>query len=588
MISHAPAEVVLQGVPGAPGRALGPVLRYQAPAASTGGETIAADQEAIVAEQARVSLALAAAHAELLALAEEVRATIGPEEAGIFEAQAAMSMDPILGESACEMVEQKLLGAGAAIVAAAEEQAAILEALDNEYLRERAADLRDVGRRAAGQARGETPAPGLSRLERSAIVVAHDIAPTETVRLDKKHVLGIALLQGGPTSHAAIVAKALGVPLVCGLGSFPDADGATVLLDGDNGQVVLYPGAGRLAEYSRWSAVRQQAITRRSGLRDLPAETVDGTRVRLVANAGSVAETEDAAEHGAEGIGLLRTEFLFLDNEPDEDEQFTAYSRIYTAMQGREVVVRTMDLGGDKPPPYLDFGNEANPFLGWRGLRVALDRPDMLRAQVRALLRAGVGRSVHLMFPMVSTLDEFRRARDVVRDVQQKLSSNGIPAADEVMTGIMVEVPAAALMVGAFAREADFFSIGTNDLTQYTMAADRGAARVAHLYSPVQPAVLRLIGMTVEAAHAEGRWVGICGEAAGNPAWAGLWLGMGIDELSMTAGAIPAIKEIICSMRLTEARDVAREALTATLLHEVEEVLHSAQAASLQKGSVKW
>jgi phosphoenolpyruvate-protein phosphotransferase len=573
MDGQAQREVVLQGVPGAPGRAVGPVLRYEVRPASASGERISGDQAAIAAEQARVRAALEAAQGEILALAAEVSATIGAAEAAIFEAQAEMAADPTLSDSAAELVANELMSADSAIMAVTEEQASMLAALDDPYLRERAADLRDVGARAVRLARGESTQFDLSRLAESAIILAEDITPTETARLDRQHVLGMALSQGGPTSHAAILARALGVPLVCGLGSLLDVEGVPALLDGDAGQLVLYPGAARLAEYETWKLNQQESISRQSALKDLPAVTTDGMGIRLVANAGSVADAGEAVQYGAEGIGLLRTEFLFLDHNPNENEQFDAYMQIYGAMPGREVVVRTMDLGGDKPPPYLDFGSEANPFLGWRGLRVALDRPDLLRVQLRALLRAGAGRTVHLMFPMVSTLDEFRRAREEVNTVSRELAAQGVPAATEIMLGIMVEVPSSALMADAFAKEADFFSIGTNDLTQYTMAADRGAARVAHLYSPIQPAVLRLIARTVEAGHAAGRWVGICGEAGGNPAWAPLWLGLGLDELSMAPSAIPAVKEVIRTTTFTAARELAEAALRLSTVEDIEALL---------------
>jgi len=511
-------ETVLKGVSAAPGRVVGPVLRYHAKAATVSSEKIANDPALVAAEQARVSAALQTARSELLALAAEVRSSIGADEAGIFEAQAEMAADPSLGDAASELVANELMSADSALLAATEEQAQMLASLDDPYLAERAADLRDVGARAARIARGEDAQSDLSNLAESVIVLAEDLTPTETASLDREHVLGMALSRGGPTSHTAILARALGVPLACGLGDFPVADGTPALLDGDRGQLVLYPEAERLAEYRVWQVATQQAVSRQTALRDLPAETPDGKRIRLVANAGSAADAQEAGQYGAEGIGLLRTEFLFLDHDPGEEEQFDAYSRIYGAMPGREIVVRTMDLGGDKPPPYLDFGSEVNPFLGWRGLRVALDRQDMLRTQLRALLRAAEGRVVHLMFPMVSTLDEFLRARNIVNDVGRELAERGAPAASEIKLGIMVEVPSAALMAHAFAKEVDFFSIGTNDLTQYTMAADRGAARVAHLYSPVQPGVLRLIKITIDAAHAHGKWVGICGEGGGNPA----------------------------------------------------------------------
>jgi phosphoenolpyruvate-protein kinase (PTS system EI component) len=263
---------------------------------------------------------------------------------------------------------------------------------------------------------------------------------------------------------------------------------------------------------------------------------------------------------------------LFLDHVPDEEEQLATYRAIYAALPG-EIVVRTMDLGGDKPPPYLDFAGEANPFLGWRGIRIGLDRPDLLRPQIRAVLQAGAGRAAHLMFPMIATLDELRRARAMVEEVRAELTAAGLPVAAEIAVGIMVEVPAAALLAPAFAAEADFFSIGTNDLTQYTMAADRGAARVAHLYSPVQPAVLQLIARTVEAAHAAGRWVGICGEAAGNPAWTPLWLGLGLDELSMSAPSLAAVKAVVRQTTRAAAQVLAQRVLQQTTLADVEALL---------------
>ena len=568
----------MRGVPAAPGQALGPTLVYRGHAAATSEKKLENDPVAVAREQARVEDALAGANVELMQLAKEVRLLTGPEEAAIFEAQALMAVDPAMLDGARDLVATDLLRAAPAILATAEEQAAVLAALDDPYLQARAADLRDVGARAARIARKQPASNGLSRLARSVIVLASDLTPSETALIDREHVLGIALSGGGPTSHAAIVARALGVPLVCQVEELPDVEGLPALLDGNSGELVLYPDQARLASYTDWNITQQAARSRQATLRSLPAQTLDGARIKLAANAGSVAEARDAARYGSEGIGLLRTEFLFLDHEPGETEQFEAYSHIYAAMPRSEVIVRTMDLGGDKPPPYLDFGSEANPFLGWRGLRVALDRQPMLRAQVKALLRAGEGRTVSLMFPMVSTLDEFRRARDVVNAVRDELAAGGVPSADKVILGIMIEVPSAALMAPEFAREVDFFSIGTNDLTQYTMATDRGASRVTHLYSPVQPGVLRLIKLTVEAAHAEGRWVGICGEAAGNPDWATLWLGLGLDELSMTAALIPAVKETIRGALLSEAQALAERALKQATLADVERLLRSAKA----------
>lgn len=555
----------------APGQAWGPLLVYRRPPPHA-ATTIAAG--AVAAEQQRAAAAWTAATAELEQLAAGVKESLGADEAAIFEAQALMAADPTLSERAAELIATQLLAADAAALAAAVEQAAVLEALDDPYLAERGADLRDVGARVARIARGEAPALDLARLPALCIVVADDLSPSETARLDRTRLLGIALQGGGPTSHVAVLARAIGVPLVCGLETMPD-DGAHALLDGGAGTLTLEPAPRRVAAYQEWRAARREAATRQTALRDLPAETADGRRVRLVANAGSVADAQQAALVGAEGIGLLRTEFLFMDHEPGEEEQLTTYRAVFAALPGREVIVRTMDLGGDKPPSYIDFGHEANPFLGWRGLRMALDRPTMLKTQLRALLRAGAGRPVHVMFPMVSTLDEWRRARQMVDETAAELQAAGVAPPSSLEVGIMVEVPAAALMAPAFAAEVDFFSIGSNDLTQYTMAADRGAARVAPLYSAVQPAVLRLVAQTVEAAHAAGRWVGMCGEAAAVPAWTRLWLGLGLDELSMAPAALAEVKETVRGASLAEARDLAAAALRRSTLAEVEALLAS-------------
>jgi phosphoenolpyruvate-protein phosphotransferase len=578
------SEVVLRGTPAVPGQALGPVVFYRKPVTATlphQGSAPLANAD-VASEQRKVAEALASARADLERLAVEVRERIGAEESAIFEAQSLMATDPALGERAADLVASDSLPAHAAILAAASEQEATLAALDNPYLRERAADIRDVGERAARLAQGVSTDTGPGKLTRPSIILAEDLTPSETVKLDKEKVLGIGLSGGGPTSHVAVVARALGVPLVCGLGGLPAIEGGpdsvrsdVALLDGDAGTLILHPGAERRAGYTAWHGNRQREAARQAALRDLPARTPDGRTVRLVANVGSVQDAQPVLAHGAEGIGLLRTEFLFLDRYPDEAEQVAAYSAIHAAMPGREIVVRTMDLGGDKPPPYLDFGEETNPFLGWRGLRVVLDRPEMLRTQVRALLRAAPGGIVHIMFPMVSTLDELQQARSIVDAARQELEAEKIPSATEVKVGIMVEVPAAALMSDVLAQHVDFFSIGTNDLTQYTMAVDRGASRVAHLYSAVQPAVLRLISYTVEAAHQAGKWVGMCGEAAGNPEWAALWLGLGLDELSMSGAAIPAVKEVIRGTRLDAARALASKALQQPTLEDVEAVLRT-------------
>lgn len=582
---NAPAEgeLVLRGVAAVPGLALGPITMYQSreikrqPGVSVHGE------DAILAEQEIVRNALVSAEVELKQLAEEVRTTIGADQAAIFEAQSMIASDPTLVDSAVELVATLGLPAYEAILAATGEQAELLAALDDPYLSERSADILDVGKRAAHLAVGEQMAPDLSMLAEPGILLAEDLTPSETVKLDKDWVLGIGLSGGGPTSHVAVVARALGVPLVCGLGplAFPTLDTSPdlqenslnmpdVLLDGNKGELILFPGQERIAAYKAWRTEKQKTNERQNALHGLAAQTPDGHTIKLAANVGSVKDVEAARQYGAEGIGLLRTEFLFLDHLPDEDEQVEAYKAICEGMPSGDLVVRTMDLGGDKPPPYLDFGHEENPFLGWRGIRVALDEPHMLHTQLRALFRSAPGRTMQVMFPMISTLKELKQARQAVDAMTSELAAESVPMVAHVEVGIMIEVPAAALMADALAPHVDFFSIGTNDLTQYTMATDRGATKVSHLYSAVQPSVLRLIDMTVKAAHKEGKWVGICGEAAGNPAWSALWLGLGLDELSMSPASIPAVKEAIRRTQFVEAQALATTALQQSTLEDVE------------------
>lgn len=580
-------EIVLRGVAAVPGLALGPITMYHRPEISRQPGMIVQGQAAIEAEQEIVRNAMLEAEAALKQLAEEVQRTIGAEQAAIFEAQSLIASDPTLSERAIELVATMKLPAYEAILAATGEQADLLAALDDAYLRERATDIIDVGKRAAHLAVGEKLLPNLGNPATPGILLAEDLTPSETVKLDKQWVLGIGLSGGGPTSHVAVVARALGVPLVCGLGplAFPTLDTSPdlqeqaltppdVLLDGDAGQLVLFPGPQRLAAYHAWSEEHQSTRARQDALHDMPAETSDGHRIKLAANVGATKDAQAAQQYGAEGIGLLRTEFLFLDHLPGEDEQLAAYKAIVDSMPEGDLVVRTMDLGGDKPPPYLDFGQEENPFLGWRGIRVALDEPDMLHTQLRALFMATPGRTIQVMFPMISTLNELQQARAAVNAVRAELAEQGVPMSAHVEVGIMIEVPAAALMSDALAPHVDFFSIGTNDLTQYTMATDRGATKVAHLYSAVQPSVLRLIDLTVRAAHKKGKWVGICGEAAGNPAWSALWLGLGLDELSMSPASIPAVKEAIRRTTFKEAQELASIALQMPTLEDVQNHIH--------------
>jgi phosphoenolpyruvate-protein phosphotransferase len=408
-------------------------------------------------------------------------------------------------------------------------------------------------------------------------VVAADLTPADTASLDRELALGIATAAGSPTSHSAILARSLGIPAAVGLGeallSVPE--GTELLLDGDAGTVHVEPDAGLAGEYKQRAAAREQAARSARAAAAEPAVTRDGRRIEVVANIGSPDDVPAAIENGAEGVGLLRTEFLFLerDSMPSEDEQVAAYTSIAKGLQGRPLILRTLDVGADKPLPYLPQRPEANPFLGVRGIRLALEQPELLETQLRAVLRTAAEYPLKVMFPMVATLEEFRQAKAVLADVRAGLERAGAPTPDELEVGVMIEVPAAALAAEQFAPEVDFFSLGTNDLTQYTMAAERGNAAVASLADGLHPSVLSLIRTVAEAATGHGKWVGVCGELASDPAAVPVLVGLGIAELSANAPAIPAVKQAVRGVDAEAARDLAERALELSSAAEVRKLV---------------
>jgi len=476
--------------------------------------------------------------------------------------------------------------AAAAWQQAIEDQAAMLEALNDPIFSARAIDLRDVGQRVVRLLAGksnEMPLP-----DEPSIVVAYELTPSQTILLPKDLVRGFCTVQGSKTSHVAILARGLGLPAVVGL---PEdfletvSTGDMLIVDGDEGVVILNPDEATLAVYQQKAAAEAERQAAAQALGSGPAVTPDGQRVEVAANLGGGGEEEArrAVALGAEGVGLLRTEFLYMERHtpPNEDEQTAAYAAYIRALEGRPVVFRTVDIGGDKALPYLDLPAEANPFLGKRGIRLALAQPDLFRTQLRAILRAGAGTQgvVKIMFPMVATLEEVRQAKVHLEAARQSLEAEGVPFAQDVEVGIMVEIPAAALMADAFATEVDFFSIGTNDLSQYTLAADRTHPEVGKMADALHPAVLRLIARVVEAAHAEDVWVGVCGELAGDPLATPVLLGLGVDELSMAAPAIPEVKAQVRRWSVAEAAALACEVLALPSVQAVREMLAKAQPA---------
>ena len=527
-------------------------------------------------EAARLEAAVRAVERELDELRSRTERELGSKEAAIFTAQLLMLSDPALTGAARELIAQGE-NAEVAVGKATTEQAALLAALPDEYLAERAADVRDVGGRLLAYLRGEQEE--LPPLDVPAVVVAPDLTPSETARLPKDRLLGLVTEAGGRTSHVAIMARSLGIPAVVGIDGISSRvqSGDMVALDGTTGEVVVRPGASQLAVWEQRLYKAKAAKSRWRDLTPLPAITIDGHRVSLRANIGRPAEAETALGMGAEGVGLFRTEFLYMDRQelPSEEEQLAAYREVAEIMAPHPVIIRTLDVGGDKDLPYLGLAREANPFLGWRALRYSLSCPEIFRAQLRAILRASAYGEVRIMFPLVVSVQEIGQAKEQLALAQAELDERGLPRADKVQVGIMVETPAAAIMADQLAQEVDFFSIGSNDLTQYTLAADRQNEKVSAVYDPFHPAVLRLISATIAAGHQKGIEVGMCGELAGDPLATPLLLGLGLNEFSMAAPSLPAIKEKIRTWSLATATKLAQQALKLSSGEEVRMLLSS-------------
>jgi phosphotransferase system enzyme I (PtsI) len=547
----------LKGVGGAPGIALGRAFRYLSGDAP--GQAAADESPEAVLE--RFAAAQAAAIERLNAIAEAQRAGGYEQEAGIFEFQALLVEDPALTEEVGRLVCDEAQPLGAALDAAVAQVRASIAAVDDEYLRERAADVDAVG---VEIRRALFGGPSIAGAPPGTVVVAADLTPAETFELPAD-VAGFATAYGGPTSHTAILARSRGIPAVVGLdkAALDIADGAGLILDGDRSILIVEPSQAERAEYERRAAEQNAAREQRKQLRATPGQTADGHRVELWANIGRPDEAQQALEQGAEGIGLFRTEFLFLDRAapPTEEEQYAAYRATLEAMAGRTVVFRTLDIGGDKPVPYIAMPREANPFLGMRGLRLCMQRPELFATQLRALLRAAPHGDLRVMLPMIATPDDLAWGRAQLHAAGEALTVEGVVHRADVLLGVMIETPAAALTADLLAREAAFFSVGTNDLAQYTMAADRGLGELAARYPHDAPAVLRLIGQAAEAATRAGIPIGVCGDLAGVPDAAPLLAGLGVGELSMAPAAIPAVKERLLTMTLEEARGAARRAL---------------------------
>ncbi|MEZ4387705.1 MAG: phosphoenolpyruvate--protein phosphotransferase [Candidatus Krumholzibacteriia bacterium] len=547
----------LSGIPAAPGYAVGPVRRIRRASVTVTRRSISSDE--VAGERARFEQAVGRARQELTALRDKLARELGQDEAAIIESQLLMLEDELVWDTTLSRVRTQLVNAESAFARSIGDIVMQMGGMQESALRDRISDLRDLEDRVLRAFLPEGAQPDNDWTE-PAVVVARDLAPSETAALDRQLVLGFLTDEGGATGHVAILARSLGIPAVCGLGGGAARlkNGVEVGLDGTVGRVIVRPDQ---ETRDRLLSLNQQQITvsrKLDYLCDLPAETPDGHRVRMMANIELPVELEEALRRGAEGVGLLRTEYLYFQHRdiPSEDEQVATYSQVLQRMAGRPVVFRTLDVGGDKVSDYLGAKREYNPFLGWRGIRFSLSNRGLFKTQIRAIYQAGRHGDAHLMFPMITGVEELREARAVCAEAREELAREGREFLADMPIGIMVETPSAAMVADLLARECDFLSIGSNDLIQYTLAMDRGNRRVSYLYRPLHPAILRSIRRIVEAGHAAGIWVGLCGEMGSETRLAEVLLGLGLDEISMHSAALPKIKQVIRWTELAEARGV--------------------------------
>ena len=516
-------------------------------------------------EEDRLQASLVETRRQILAVQERLREAMGADEAQIFDAHLLVLEDPMLLQETAQFIREDLVTAEFAFHQASEKYADALAKVDDSYLSERAADIRDVTQRVLANLMGQPQCTALADLTEPCIVVAHDLTPSDTATMDPAMVLGFVTEVGSRTSHTAILARSMRIPAVLGLGEAIGEllTGESVLLDGFNGFVVIAPSEQTLFEYGQL-VDRQTSIEKSlEVIHDDAAETRDGHRIILSANIERAADVESVLQCGAIGVGLFRTEFLFINRSdlPDEEEQFAAYRQVAESLAPDPVIFRTLDLGGDKLLSHVNVAEEMNPFLGWRAIRLCLQEKDLFRTQLRAILRASVFGNLKIMYPMISGVEELEAANVLLDECREQLRDEGVAFAEDVEIGVMIETPSAAMIADSLARRVQFFSIGTNDLIQYALAVDRLNEKIAHLYEPTHPGILRLIKATVDAGQAHGIWTGICGEMAGDLAAVPLLLGLGVSELSVTPSMVPRVKMLIRSIEMSEARKLAEFAL---------------------------
>jgi phosphotransferase system enzyme I (PtsI) len=559
----------LKGIGASAGIAIAKAYRLEEPELNVEKSSV----ENIEAEVQRFDAAIKQSTSELEQIKEHAFKELGEDKAAIFAAHLLVLSDPELINPIKDKMATEKVNAEFALQEVANMFISMFESMDNEYMKERAADIRDVTKRVMSHLLGVT-IPNPSMISEEVIIIAEDLTPSDTAQLNRQYVKGFTTDIGGRTSHSAIMARSLEIPAVVGTKTVTAdiENGVLVILDGLAGTVIVDPSADMVKEYEEKKAAYEAQKEEWAKLVNERTVSKDGQHVELAANIGTPEDVKGVLENGGEGVGLYRTEFLYMGRTqlPTEDEQFDSYKAVLERMEGKPVVVRTLDIGGDKELPYLDLPKEMNPFLGFRAIRLCLEEQDIFRTQLRALLRASTFGNLKIMFPMIATLGEFRQAKAILLEEKAKLQAEGVVVSETIELGIMVEIPSTAVMAEQFAKEVDFFSIGTNDLIQYTMAADRMNERVSYLYQPYNPAILRLVKMVIDAAHKEGKWAGMCGEMAGDEIAIPILLGLGLDEFSMSASSILQARSQILKLSKAEMNAVIEQLLNMDTAEEVE------------------
>ncbi|MDG6882034.1 Phosphoenolpyruvate-protein phosphotransferase [Phocoenobacter uteri] len=567
---------MISGIAASPGVVFGKALVLKEEPIVLNTHKILADQ--VEAEKAKFFEGRDKAAAQLTAIKEKARRTLGEEKEAIFEGHLMILEDEELEEEILAYLEENLVTADVATSKIIDMQVSMLADLDDEYLKERAGDISDIGNRLLRNILGMNIVD-LGDIQEEVILVAYDLTPSETAQLNLDKVLGFITDIGGRTSHTSIMARSLELPAIVGTNNITSLvkTGDMLILDAENNAVHINPENETIEQFKALKAKVEAEKAELAKLKDLPAQTLDGHHIEVASNIGTIRDVDGALRNGAEAIGLYRTEFLFMDRSalPTEQEQFEAYKEIVEAMDGKRVILRTMDIGGDKELPYMNFPKEMKPFLGWRAVRIGLtaEYSHILKDQLRAVLRASAFGKLAVMFPMIISVEEIRILKGLIEEFKAELRAEGIAFDENLEIGVMVETPSAAMNARHLAKEVDFFSIGTNDLTQYTLAVDRGNEYIAHLYNPLAPSVLNVIKQVIDASHAEGKWTGMCGELAGDERAAALLLGMGLDEFSMSAISMPRIKKLVRNMNFADAKALADKALDCPTAQEIEQLV---------------